>query len=244
MKNNCYPVEFKEIHLAKFRECREETGWQSKNLRKWAQNVKVDPAISANLPDSVVDRDYLKNLCSSKDVSDEQCFIAIMAWGGMKTKHGELAWQIRASWIPIIAKLRSGMLTRKEAYQQFHDMRKIHPHCGMGPAYYTKIIFFAGPEHDGYIMDQWTSLSINLLTEGLPASPVKMKTSTYRGRRSDSVSDSNDAETYESFCQIIEGLAKAVLLTPEETEKRMFSQGGRNPAPWRSYVKQSLFHSK
>jgi len=244
MEKKCHLIKFNEIHLEKFRDCYEETEWRSKNLRKWAQNIKVDPEISARLPDSQVDREYLKALCSSPEITDELCFLGIMAWGGMKTKHGQLAWKIRHSWIPIIADLRNGLLTRKQAYKRFHDMRKNHPHCGMGPAYYTKIIFFSGPEHDGYIMDQWTSLSVNLLTEGPSNYPIKMKVSSYKGRRSDSVSDSNDAETYESFCKIIERLAQTVCLTPEETEKRMFSKGGRKAAPWRSYVKQSLIQSE
>jgi hypothetical protein len=35
---------------------------------------------------------------------------------------------------------------------------------GIGPAYYTKLIFFLG-DGEGLIMDQWTSKSINLIHE-------------------------------------------------------------------------------
>ena len=93
-----------------------------------------------------------------------------MAWGGMKYDHGLAAWACRDRWLGIVKDLRAGTLSRQEAYARFRQFRAGNSGSGMGPAYYTKLIFFARPRADndscgtvGYIMDQWTSLSINLL---------------------------------------------------------------------------------
>lgn len=211
----------------------------SRPVRRWSANIKADDALEL-LPNWLGDkptRQDLIQLCADSDVAPEACFIAIMAWGGMKTRHGEKAWGQRAGWIKIVEALREGRHDRISAYAAFQRFRRENPGCGLGPAYFTKLIFFAGAGHDGYIMDQWTSLSINLLF-GNPAHPlVALQTSVWRGRRSDSVTDANDCESYDRFCRAIEYLAKLLDRTAAETEERLFSQGGRREHAWREHVK-------
>lgn len=117
--------------------------------------------------------------------------------------------------------------------------RKLRPLCGcsaegkgggIGPAYFTKLIFFANPRHDGYIMDQWTSRSVNLLVDG-PA-VVKMRTL-------DHVDPRNSSQNFERFCKVVEAISTQLLnRTPEETEQCLFSTGGKKPAAWRRYLVQ------
>jgi hypothetical protein len=99
---------------------------------------------------------------------------------------------------------------------------------GIGPAYFTKLIFFANPRHDGYIMDQWTSRSVNFLLERSPI--VKMRTKNH-------VDPRNDEAAYERFCCAVEALSDLLInRSPEETEQCLFSTGGRQPHPWRRYL--------
>lgn len=225
-------------HLNKLKSITETTTWvASRNPRSWAIAVGAPPEIAAALRDEKVDRDYLKGVCADPAFSPEQCFLAIMAWGGMKINHGSLAWKARKDWLSIVIDLRAGVLSRGKAYERFKQFRKESPRCGMGPAYYTKLIFFASPSHDGYIMDQWTALSVNLITDLRKSPIVQMTTGHFRGRRWDRVADTNDALTYEAFCLTIERMGAEMEMSPEAVEERLFSQGGRKPGQWRTYVK-------
>lgn len=57
--------------------------------------------------------------------------------------------------------LRTGGLSRCEAYRLFLGTGAIP---GIGPAFFTKLIYFFSPTPDFYILDQWTAKSVNLLT--------------------------------------------------------------------------------
>ena len=96
----------------------------------------------------------------------------------------------------------------------------------MGAAYFTKLIFFCSPKHDWYIIDQWTSKSVNLISE------KKLVKLTNGGH----VSDANDASTYIEYCEFIENLSLMGGWCREDTEKRLFSFGGKKKGAWRSYV--------
>ena len=112
-------------------------------------------------------------------------------------------------------------------YDRFREMRSRRRRSGMGPAYFTKLIFFGDPRNDGYIMDQWTSLSINLLSASGPI--VHRLISTFRGRRTDTVSDRRDASTYARFCSAIEEVGRLLGCSAEAAEQHLFSQGDGNP---------------
>lgn len=232
---------FNPEHVSAFKAIGEEPTWiGSRHPRSWAKQIGASARLAEHLPDDrlSVDRPFLKSFCADSSNSPEQCFAAIMAWGGMRVGHGALAWDHRDHWSSIIEALREGSLKRSEAYQQFYDLRRRYPRCGMGPAFFTKLIFFAGTSHDGYIMDQWTALSMNLLAPFDATPMISMTSGQHKGRRWDRVADSNKAETYEVFCSAIEGLSEATGWQSESVEMRLFSQGGRkSEGAWRRYVK-------
>ena len=95
----------------------------------------------------------------------------------------------------------------------------------MTAAYFTKLIFFCPRQHDGYIMDQWTSKSVNLIFD---EKIVDLSKAGF-------VTDTNNADKYERFCRCIEELGEAAGWEPEETELRIFSEG-RGRGAWRNYV--------
>ena len=156
----------------------------------------------------------------------------IFAWGGINRKHACSALQSFVGWEPIISNLRSEKCSSIEAYNQFYELRKSKKLSGIGPAYYTKLIFFCHPKHDGYIMDQWTARSVNLLVDQTEAHVRLNKSKYFQG-----VSDTNDQRVYEKFCNNVERLAKKCGKgDPSEIEEALFSKGGRNKLDWRRYV--------
>lgn len=234
-------------HYEIFTEIANETGWPAaRKPRSWAQGVGAEERFLGDLKDEKVNRAYLTNLCADSSVSPESCFLSIMAWGGMKYDHGQIAWKLHEDWSIIVTAIREGRLSREEAYERFHQFRKKHPRCGFGPAYWTKLIFFASPKHDGYIMDQWTSVSINLLLQNYSKPIVDLSSGNSRGQTYHHVTDRNDATVFETFCSGVEHLARQsdlqhrlAINTPEDVEMRMFSFGGKRPGAWRRYVKQT-----
>lgn len=141
--------------------------------------------------------------------------------------------------VPLVEELRFRGFCRKIAYQKFKDLRKNQMLPGCGPAYFTKFIFFmnggkkSNPQHNGFIMDQWTVKSIQLLTgERRPY----LSSAGY-------VNDDNTDEDYEFYCHTIEELAsKLRFQDPDMAEEAIFSNGGKNSGAWRRYVKRN-WHS-
>lgn len=236
--------DFHPQHYAKFASIAEKTSWGgSRKPRSWAVLVGADTATASALDDEKVNRAYLFDLCANSAIAPEQCFLAIMAWGGMKKEHGERAWTVRSGWIDLVEQLRAGILSREEAYERFWHFRKTNPGSGIGPAYYTKAIFFAHPSHDGYIMDQWTSLGVNLLTDNGAPSLIALSRGTSQRRVYFRVADTNPPTAYEEFCKTVERLARKLDLRSEEVEERLFSKGGRpnERGQWRKYVIEQKF---
>jgi hypothetical protein len=215
-------------------------GWPgAKSPQSWGQHVGVGNDVLNSLPSERLGRPALKAFCSDPKNAPEACFTAVMAWGGMKVNHGQRVWRHQQEWSSIVQDLRNGRRNRTEGYEAFRRFRAKNPGCGMGPAYFTKLIYFCHPTHDGYIMDQWTSLSVNLLFSVDRKPIINMISSFVSGRRSDTVSDNNSPETYETYCQCIELLARMLNVSePDVVEEWVFSRGGRNPAPWRKYLKE------
>ena len=215
-------------HLCKFLELSDESHiWPGAKIANWWSDVF--PNRPTKLPFDRVCRDELKNIARvDSPFSDLEVFVAIMAWGGMRRNNGRrfaMSGDLSQT-CEIIGGLREGKLDRGDAFSRFFGMRKSGRLSGVSAAYYTKLIFFCGANHNGYIMDQWTSKSVNLICED----PVVHL--TYAGH----VSDKNDAGTYSEFCDVIEELARKGKWTPEKTEMRLFSHGGRKKGAWRQYV--------
>jgi len=152
----------------------------------------------------------------------------------MNREHGRLLFQ-NNEWLSLIDEIRTGKInSRKVAYKKFKDLRKDGKLKGMGPAYFTKLICFVSSRLNGYIMDQWTSKSINIL---LGKNLIKLT-------KSGTVTDKNNLEIYELFCQTVEDLAKKMSLEPIELEEMLFSNGGVNKGTWRNYVVKKWGHNK
>ena len=135
------------------------------------------------------------------------------------------AWPCANKWGPVIDSLRTDCPNRREAYRLFSCLRAENNLPGVGPAYFTKLIFFVRPSLGGYIMDQWTARSINLLYGN-----------TIKLTQGQGVAE-NDPEIYEDFCAKIEDVGERLRRAPDEAERALFSSGGRRPGFWRSYVR-------
>jgi hypothetical protein len=101
---------------------------------------------------------------------------------------------------------------------------------GMGPAYYTKLICFLNPSLKGYIMDQWTGKSVNMLMGSAAGKTVALDV------RTGLVLRTNQDSTYEWFCQSIEEIGRRLGCNYLQAEEYIFSSGGRKKGSWRQLV--------
>jgi hypothetical protein len=198
-------------------------GWAGNNVKNW-WNYVTDYE-ECNLYSQKLNRKELKELCSNKAFSTKECLGAVMAWGSQNRKHGKMLFSRFDEIEPIIEELRGGRLDYIAAYKKFDEVWQKEKPLGMGAAYFTKLIFFCEPNHQGFIMDQWTSKSVNLLCD-------KNIIHLVQGY----VSKKNDHHTYGQFCNIIQNIAEDLDLPAENVEIAMFSQGGHKKAKWRQYV--------
>lgn len=203
--------------LGVFRSLEEPSKWLGRDISAWSLAVTRAPEFGPKL--GRIDRQELfKNL---QTLSCEQSFIAISAWGSMRVSNGRYAWEARKDWAPVLKSLED-CKSRAEAYTKMKCLRAQGSLRGVGPAYFTKLIFFLRPDLNAYIMDQWTAKSINLLTN---SHLVRLLGSQ--------VSDANSEDDYELFCNCIECLAEMIGRKPDCTEERLFGY----KSIWREYVK-------
>ncbi len=231
----CIPMSINEKSFSVFYSAHPENQypetWKGKNPIKWFQNVteascKRD-ALNAAGPEAM-DRGRLFEFCANPTVEAMDIFVAVCAWGGMRVDHGRRAWPLANIWGPAIDELKANCLSNREAYGLFDHIRGEGGLSGVGPAYFTKFIFFVRPDLGGYIMDQWTERSINLLY-GTTIKLIRGKDGQYVGK--------NSPEIYEDFCRKIEDVSGRLNITPEKAEIALFSNGGKRPGAWRKYVK-------
>jgi len=199
------------------------------NPTKWVNAFEIDniPGV-ALLPNEVIDRSRVRALCTNPRVPVLLGYVCAMAWGGQGTynrKHAKDPWSARKRLEDHLNSLRDGKLTRADAYEMF----RTHPIPGLGPSFFTKLLYFFSPEPNFYIMDQWTAKSVILLT-GEPV--VKMA--------GDLPSTENTGADYERFCQKVDAIAVKLDCAGQNVEERMFSAGRvgrRKPREWGAYVK-------
>ncbi len=154
-----------------------------------------------------------------------------MAWGGQgagKSKRfAAEAWRSREQIAEHLTKLRAGNLSRTKAYELFLDDGNIR---GLGPAYFTKLLYFFSPTCDFYIMDQWTAKSVNLLNS---RHIVLMS--------GHAVSGLNTGANYVNYCNEVETIAGLLAggISGEDAEEMLMSKGGRKPWQWRAHLRAS-----
>ncbi len=219
---------FNDQHLEAFQTKACIGPWHGRELSKWIRYIPVN-----DLGEAVLlrkhERKDLNDLCADPKIPSRDVLWAILSWGGIKIDAARRLAQNEMVWAKVVEQLREGSLDRTSSYELCWASASALPSGGIGPAYFTKLIFFANPRHDGYIMDQWTSRSVNLLVEGLPT--IKMRT-----KANDHVDPRNTPATYERFCSIVEELSTQLYQhSPEETEQCLFSEG-RKKGKWRNYL--------
>src|SRR5665213_4031850 len=193
----------------------------------WANKFQLkDVPDFAALPVVQLDRRAVRAICQSSAHPVLFGYVCAMAWGlqgkDRKTEeHVGNAWNERKAIKRALKKLRSGGLNRADAYDLFCGKYEVKY---LGPSYFTKLLYFFSPTPDFYIMDIWTSKSVNLLTE---KEIVKMNGSPTR---------KNTGKNYQKFCEVVDSLAWQLGNTGEQIEERLFSKDGRPPAQWRAYV--------
>lgn len=224
----CFHLE----HLEKFLDTAAPGEWAGESLATVAARHSV--ALPAcKFPAIVHDREALLKAASEseEDVPSLWLLYAILGWGRLRPRAYTWVKPRQVESAEIIKKIRRGEFTRTEAFAKF---RALKGSFGMGPAYYTKLIFFALPSHDGYIMDQWTSRSINLLCD---RQVVRMANRSVR--------PDNTEDNYEDFCKAVEALvphfrARGQEVDAEWVEACLFAGRSRKPPlPWRQYVCES-----
>lgn len=151
-----------------------------------------------------------------------------MAWGGQGgglggAKHVASAWEQNQTLANYLTCLRDG-LSRTDAYQLFLDQ----PIPGLGPSFFTKLLYFFSPQPSHYIMDQWTAKSVNLLAGRTVVRMAGHLPST-----------GNQPGNYQAFCEEVDHMAVQLVCSGDIVEERLFSLGGHHPWPWRVQVRNS-----
>ena len=234
------------------------------------QISRIEPKVSTiKLPENLITSFNYKNISRQKlrdlEESNFRKIIAILAWGGMQENHfvpcisgiphGNLKKDKKNNRWRILEELHSKShsnihdiervvnkitndeyLSRADIYNDFFklDLK------GCGPAYFTKIMFFFSEKIPCFIMDQWTSRSINLL---LGKNLIKLDNKIAVNKRKYKDGKGNTGEVYEKFCNSVDILCDEInktsrTITPDETEQLIFSRGGREnkKALWREYL--------
>lgn len=204
----------------------------------------IDKELLSKIADEKNTKDELFELIKQDKESTPGICLKILSWGAMHSASLKTVFEDykQAAWLKLAHKIRCGQYNRQDAYEEFAELRRNRLLVGMGPAYFTKLIFFLMPGNSnqprGYIMDQWVASSVNLLAGQnivlLDANyswnkDVKLQNSFY-------VSDFNKSADYEKFCLQVEQIAYDIGKTPIDTERVLMSQGGRHKYAWRQYV--------
>jgi hypothetical protein len=193
----------------------------------WAASHGI-PQQRHTLPRHKLTRQQVRAECQDPSKSVLHGYICAMAWGLQGASRAKAnvaaAWAERAEIERRLVLLRAGGYTRQQAY----DLFAAKPIPGLGPSYFTKLVYFFRPDVTvGYIMDQWTGKSIDLLTGH---HVVRMC--------GDAPTARNTGENYDCFCHVIDFIARQDGCTGDQVEQRLFSWGGRQPRGlWRDHVR-------
>lgn len=183
------------------------------------------------LPAQQLTRTAVKDIC--RDLRNPVLFgyVCAMAWGlqgaDRRTKHVTNAWSERGRITENLESLRAGGHSRCTTYNLFLNHGRIG---GLGPSFFTKLIYFFSPGNQFYIMDQWTGKSVNLLTG---QNIVRMGGETCK----ETPAPYNKCGNYQAFCEEIDFMAAERRMTGEQIEEALFSKDNGDPGPWRNYVK-------
>jgi hypothetical protein len=204
------------------------------NKGKWGEEIGLDPlSFSGQCYDRSQLRslihDQITNSFSLDDTFVRSCVANIFAWGGQGARSARSSLRLRnwSNWRQPCFDLLNNSIGTADAYKAFYSLQNKKEMKGVGPAFYTKLIFFLG-NGDGLIMDQWTSRSVNLLfdREVIRLNKGKKKSN---GDHYYSVCKRNDERVYiiynDAVSQLSEKLSSTIGIDigTSETEEFIFS---------------------
>lgn len=199
--------------------------WTGINALNWAKYV--DDSFSNKLLNKKLTRMDLLSIDFVNRLDDRELSCAILSWGGMNREHG-LSLFTQSEWLDVVREIRSSQIkNREDAYEKFFQLKKQNKLPGMGPAYYTKLVCFLNPKLNGYIMDQWTAKSVNLLCN---KEIIKLTTAGFVDPLK------NDLAVYRTFCEVVDQLSIDLKMNGLDVEESMFSSGGKRKGQWRKVV--------
>jgi hypothetical protein len=231
------PPPFIDPHYNRFAEIPfQPQGALGKSPSQWVADLNLqDVPDVAQLPQQPLDRAGVREICRNPNKPVLFGYVCAMCWGwqekGPRGNQGVTdPWQEREKIARHLETLRAGNLTRSEAYSLFRGEGKV---SGLGPSYFTKLLFFFSPAEDFWIMDQWTGKSINLLTGEIVV--------RFNGA---SPSDKNKGGNYQAYCEEVDALAGLLKVSGDEIEQRLMSKGKPNPWPWRMHILEHTDYNK
>lgn len=181
----------------------------------------------AALPNFQLDRAAVRAICLNPANPVLFGYVCAMAWGGQGGRLGRrdviAAWNAREKIVLHLTALRAGGLSRQAAYNLFCAVGAVP---GLGPSFFTKLLYFFSPIPSFYIMDQWTAKSVDMLTRNWV---VRMS--------GDAPSNQNKGGNYQAFCEEVDLVARLLGCSGQVAEERLFSQGGRQRWPWRAHIR-------
>ena len=224
-----------------------------KKARQFA--IPFQDAEFAILPEELITHDDVVELIRGNAKTVTVC-AAILAWGGMRyNSRDDLIKGDNYDWLGVCENIRNGTLSRRDAFDALQELRKAGKLKGLGVAFFTKLIYFlqlgdAAKKPGGYIMDQWASESVNLLTG---EDVVRLDTSwtlkwTRRGGETPQevtsavVSDLNDGGNYEDFCLAMDKIAIEAAADPahpiprEQLDRAVMGADVAIEGSWRSHL--------
>lgn len=189
-------------------------------------NLARNLGSSITFSDIRLDRKRVLEIAANNSVED--FFVAVMAWGGNARKHNKLK-EVKEETCRRISHVKGKGYSRKKLYETFHDPKIPF----IGPAYFTKLVYFMMAHEKsqplGYIMDQWTAKSINLL---YGCNIIHITDGGW-------VTPDNNSDVYEEYCSLVDNLSIACKDSdPAETETRLFSERTKKDGrgEWRQHV--------
>jgi len=223
-----------------------ERGWESSSVNSCFRKIKFKWKPS-QLSNAKLTRNELIIIINQKKIQkninsiEMKLFILeILAWGGIRFHKDKIVSSINII-EKICFKLFNGEISRLKAYEYFNEAQLTRKIIGLGPAYYTKLIFFFG-DQTGLIMDQWTARSINLLSN----KKIVLLSSNY-------VNPKNNVDNYKSFLYFFNIIKNELKLKSlMETEELVFScsdlktsvkkklgKSHKICSSWRKFVKEN-----
>lgn len=206
--------------------------------QSWANSLTLDDRHQFDLPNIRLDRIEVRSICRDHKCDPLFGYLCAMAWGGQgvgRTRRNAIsAWRYRQVIKDKLLTLRNNSaISRSEANDLFYSEKSI---TGLGPSYWTKLIFFFSEKKDRYILDQWTAKSINFLYD---ATLIPMN-----GDMPDRAKCTGTL--YEIFCTCIDEITAVAnqrksenrIWTGEMVEQQLFSSGGSNPGQFRRTIRQ------